>query len=82
MQNCVYGAVGITSKYQTNLDEEYWIAIKNIHKYLRTKDLFLIFDETLELKVEGYTNSDFMSDVDDRKSTSEYIFLCNERSIS
>ena len=53
-------AVSVTSRYQLNPDEEHWIAMKNILKYLRrTKDLFLIFGGDSELRVEGYTNSDF-----------------------
>ena len=39
--------------------------------------MMLVFGEGLELKIEGYIDSDFMTDVDDRKSTSECIFLCN-----
>ena len=35
-----------------------------------------------ELQVQGYTNSNFMSDVDDRKSTSESLFVCNGGPIS
>ena len=46
-------AVSVTSKYQSHPDEEHWIAMKNILKYLRrTKDLFLIFGEDSELQVE------------------------------
>ena len=57
--------------------------MKNILKYLRkTTDLFLIFDEGSELKVEGCTDSDFMTDIDDRKSISRCIFLCNSGTIS
>ena len=40
-------------------------------------NLFLIFGGDSELRVEGYTDSDFMSDPDDRKSTSRYEFICN-----
>ena len=70
--------VSITSRYQSNLDEEHWMAVKNILKYLRRiKDIFLIFEGEEELRVQEFIDSDFMSDVDDRKSTSEYIFLCN-----
>ena len=46
----------------------------------RTKDLYLIFGGGSKLKVEGYIDLNFMSDVDDRKSISE--FLCNDGSIS
>ena len=71
-------AVSVTNRYQSNSNEEYWIAVKNILKCLRrTKDLFLIFRGGSELKVEEYTDSNFMSDIDDRRSTSGCIFLCN-----
>ena len=57
--------------------------MKNIFKYLsRTKDLFLVFGGDSELRVEGYTNSNFMSDLDDRKSMSEYVFVCNGSTIN
>ena len=57
--------------------------MKNIFKYWRrTKDLFLIFEKNFELRVEGYTDSDFMSDPDDRKSTSGYVFICNGGAVS
>ena len=42
----------------------------------------LIFGGGSELKIEGYIDSDFMADVDDRKSTSRCIFLCNGGTIS
>ena len=75
--------VNVTSRYQTNPGEKYWIAVKNILKYLRrTKDLILIFGGGSELKVEGYTDSDFMADVDDRKSILGCIFLCNDGAVS
>ena len=59
-------AMSVTSRYQANPGEEHWIAVKSIFKYLRkTKHLLLVFDGGLELKVEGYTNSNFITDVDD-----------------
>ena len=68
--------MSVTSRYQVNPGKEHWIAVKNILEYLRrTKDLMLIFDKGSKLKVEGYIDSDFMTDVDDRKSTSGCIFL-------
>ena len=75
--------VSVTSRYQLNPDEEHWIAVKNILKYLkRTKDLCLIFGGGSELRVEGYTDSDFMSDPDERKSASRYMFACNGGAVS
>ena len=43
--------------------------------------MFLIFGNE-ELKVQEYTDSDFMSDIDDRKSTSKNIFLYNGGTVS
>ena len=37
-------AVSVTSRYQSNPDEEHWTSMKCILKYLRrTKDMFLVF---------------------------------------
>ena len=78
----IFLTVSVTSKYQSNPREKYWIAIKNILKYLRrTKDLFLVFGGG-DLQVQGYTDSDFMSDIDDKKSTSYFVFLCNGGMVS
>ena len=75
--------VSVTSRYQSNPNEEHQIAVKNILKYLRrTKDLFLIFGGDSKLRVEGYTDSDFISDPDDRKSTLGYEFICNSGTVS
>ena len=58
-------AVSVTSRYQSNLGEEHWTSMKCILKYLRgTKDMMLVFGNG-ELQVQGYTDFDFMSDVDD-----------------
>ena len=38
--------------------------------------MFLVYGEG-ELKLEGFTDSSFQSDVDDRKSNSGFIFLLN-----
>ncbi|CAL8993208.1 unnamed protein product, partial [Prunus brigantina] len=61
--------VSITSRYQSNPGLDHWGAVKCILKYLRrTKDMFLVYGGTSELQVEAFTDSDFASDVDDRKS--------------
>ena len=56
--------------------------VKHILKYLRRmRDYMLVYqDESLELV--GYTNSDFQSDPDSRKSTSGYVFTLGGGAIS
>jgi hypothetical protein len=37
-------ALSVTSRYQSDLGESHWTAVKNILKYLRrTKDVFLVY---------------------------------------
>ena len=70
----IYFDVGMVSKYQSEPGKEYWIVVKHILKYLnRMRDYMLVYqDESLE--PIGYTDSDFPSDIDSRKSTSGYVF--------
>ena len=54
-----------------------WKIVKTILQYLRnTKDQWLIYRES-DLKLVGYTDSSFMSDQDDSKSVSGFIFTLN-----
>ena len=67
-------AVGMVSRYQSNPGQEHWTAVKNILKYLkRTKEYMLVYKASSLLPV-GYTDSDFQSDRDSRKSTSGCVF--------
>ncbi|PKI72505.1 hypothetical protein CRG98_007108 [Punica granatum] len=73
-------AVSVTSRYQSNPGPDHWTVVKNILKYLRrTKDMVLVYGEG-ELRLDGFTDSDFQSDVDDRKSISGYIFTFSWKS--
>ena len=47
----------------------------------RTKDLVLIYGEG-DLHLTCFTDSDFQSDVDDRKSISRFVFTCNGGAVS
>nr|GFD28004.1 hypothetical protein [Tanacetum cinerariifolium] len=54
--------------------------VKNILKYLRnTKDMFLVYGGDLkrELKISCYTNTGYLTDVDDLKSQTRYVFVLN-----
>ena len=75
-------ALGIVSRFQADLGEDHWKAVKNILKYLRrTKDVFLVYEGS-ELKLEGYTNSSFQLDLDDSKFTSGYVFTLYRGAVS
>ena len=73
----IYFSVSVTNRYQSNSGNDYWMVLKHILKYLRgTKDKFLIYGGG-ELQVNGYMDSDFQSDPNDRKSISGFVFTLN-----
>ncbi|GAB2276181.1 hypothetical protein Dimus_039178 [Dionaea muscipula] len=75
-------ALSVTSRFQGNPGQQHWIAVKNILKYLRRiKDMFLIYGGS-DLKIEGFTDSSFQSDVDDSKSVSGFVFILNGGAVS
>ncbi|GJW48301.1 retrotransposon protein, putative, ty1-copia subclass [Tanacetum coccineum] len=88
MQNVPYAsavgsimyAVRCTRPDVENSGEIYWTAVKNILKYLpNTKDTFLVYggDIKRELRVSCYTNAGYLTDVDDLKSQTRYVFVLN-----
>ena len=67
--------VGVVSRYMSNPGRKHWEAVKHILRYLRgTKDARLTFGSNNSTKVEGYTDSDYAGNTDNRKSTSGYVF--------
>ncbi|TYK02298.1 gag/pol protein [Cucumis melo var. makuwa] len=70
-------SVGMVSRCQSNPGRDHWTTVKNILKYLRrTKDYMLVYG-TKDRILAGYTDSDFQTDKDARKSTSGSIFTLN-----
>ncbi|GJZ86409.1 retrotransposon protein, putative, ty1-copia subclass [Tanacetum coccineum] len=80
MSNIPY-ASAVGSIMYANPGELHWTTVKNILKYLRnTKDMFLVYggDMKRELKVSCYTDAGYLTDVDDLKSQTGYVFVLNE----
>ncbi|XP_070004202.1 secreted RxLR effector protein 161-like [Nicotiana sylvestris] len=74
--------VGMVSRFQFNPGREHWTDVKHIINYLkRTRDYMLVYHSG-DLAPVGYTDSDFQSDRDSRKSTSGYVFTLGGRAIS
>ncbi|XP_070010450.1 secreted RxLR effector protein 161-like [Nicotiana sylvestris] len=74
--------VGVVSRFQSNPGREHWTTVKHIIKYLkRTRDYMLVYHSD-ELVPIGYTNSDFQSDKDSRKSTSGNVLTLGGGAIS
>ncbi|GJW35896.1 retrotransposon protein, putative, ty1-copia subclass [Tanacetum coccineum] len=73
-------AQNIISRFQQNPSELHWTDVNNILKYLRnTKYMFLVYggDIKRELRVSCYTDAGYLTDVDDLKSQSGYVFVLN-----
>nr|GEV45479.1 ribonuclease H-like domain-containing protein [Tanacetum cinerariifolium] len=73
-------AQNITSRFQQNPGDIHWTTVKNILKYLRnTKDMFLVYGGDLkrELKVFCYTDAGYLTNADDLKSQTGYVFILN-----
>ncbi|GJU94931.1 retrotransposon protein, putative, ty1-copia subclass [Tanacetum coccineum] len=71
MQNVPYASV---------VGDLHWTTVKNILKYLRnTKDMFLVYggDIKRELRVSCYTDIGYLTDTDDLKSQTGYVFILN-----
>ena len=61
----IYYAMGIVSRYQSNLRPNHWVVVKHILKYLkRTKDYMIVYSDE-GLMPFWYMNSNFQSDKDE-----------------
>src|SRR3989337_599258 len=71
-------ALSVSSRYQSDPGLEHWAAVKTILKYVRwTKDLLVVYGGDEEVIVSSYTDAVFMTDPDDFKSQSGYVFILN-----
>ena len=75
-------SVGIVSLYQSNPGPKYWQDVKHILKYLlRTRDFMLVY-RCEDLIPIAYTDSDFQSYLDFKKSTSGCVFTLGGEAIT
>ena len=67
-------SVGMVSQYQSNLGPKHWQAVKRILKYLRKTRDYMLVHRYKDLIPIGYTDLDFQSNLDFKKSTSRCVF--------
>ncbi|TQE11048.1 hypothetical protein C1H46_003308 [Malus baccata] len=76
-------AVGIVSRYLQEPRKPHLEAAKDILNYVNsTLDFGLLYKTGAGFVMNGYTDADFGGDMDDRRSTSGYVFLCDSTSVS
>ncbi|MCO5562737.1 hypothetical protein L7F22_016369 [Adiantum nelumboides] len=75
-------AVGVVSRYMSNPGKKHWEAVKGILRYLKATKNMCICYGSQELSVMGYTDSDYAGDLDNKRSTSGYVFIMAEGVVS
>ena len=66
--------VGVVSRFLENPRKEHWEAVKRILRYLRGTTRDCLYFEGSDPILKGYTNADMAGDLDNRKSTTGYLF--------
>jgi len=76
-------AVSLISRFMEKPKETHWQAAKRIMRYVKGTKRYGIFYTVSECSdLVGYTDSDWAGSVDDRKSTSGYVFHIGSGAIS
>lgn len=76
-------AVGLVCRFMSHPSREHWEAAKWILRYVRgTYDLCLTFRRSSELIVEGFSDSDYSTDLDKRRSVSGIVFKFGGNTVS
>jgi len=71
--------VGVLSKFMSKLGKEHWTTVKQVFRYLHgTSDYGLCYQGRprldRELDIHGFVDTDWVGDLDQRRSTSGYVF--------
>ncbi|KAK4848667.1 hypothetical protein QYF36_015851 [Acer negundo] len=81
MSRVPYASAVGSLMFQSKPGPDHWTAVKHIFKYLKkTRDNMLVYSGG-DLVPVGYTDSDFQSDSDSRKSTSGAVFTMEEEQL-
>lgn len=76
-------AVGALSKFISDPGQQHWEAAKHVLRYLKgTASYGIVYRGGGSLTVEGYTDSDYAGNTENRKSTSGFIYTANGSAIS
>lgn len=76
-------AVSQLSRFNVNPGPKHWEAVKHLLRYLRgTSKLKLRYTKHSSSDLNGFSDANWASDLDDRKSTSGYIFMLQGGAVS
>lgn len=78
----MYG-VSLISRFMSNPTEVHWSAAKRILRYIQgTTELGILYKNEEMVDLIAFTDSDFAGDLNDRKSTSGYVFMLGKGAVS
>lgn len=76
-------AINNISRFNNNPGKLHWLAIKHLFRYLKgTSAAKLTFSKKENSQLLGYSDADWGSDVDDRRSCTGHVFIKNGGSVS
>ncbi|XP_075099458.1 secreted RxLR effector protein 161-like [Nicotiana tabacum] len=79
----IHEAFDFVSRYQTDPGLVHWQAVKRIMRYLKGNvDYAFCYKGCKDLILVGHNNADHGGDLDERKSTSGYVLLLSDGTIS
>lgn len=71
-------AVGFVSRFRSNPGVAHWKAVKRILRYLKGIEYYILCYQGSNLRIVGYSDANWGSDLDEHKSTSGYSFLLKQ----
>ena len=74
--------VGLVNRFQSNPGIAHWKVVKRILRYLKWTVDYVLCYQGSDLRMIGYSDADWGSDLDEHKSTSRYAFLLNNGAIT
>ena len=78
----ICSVIGLVSRFQSNPRLAHWKAVKRILRYLKGTTEYILCYQGSDLRMIGYSDADWDSDLNERKSTSRYDFLLNNGAIT
>ena len=75
-------AVSKLSRFTSNLGSDHWCALERVMRYLRGTSAYGLHYTRYPAVLEGYSDSNWISDVAEIKATSGYIFTIGGATVS
>jgi hypothetical protein len=70
------------SRYMSNLGDDHWHTLERVLRYLKGTMIFRIYYSRHPAMLEGYSDSNWISDIDQIYATSWYVFTLGGSAVS